>query len=40
MTALKFEVLHAWPEPYAAVPTLSFRLRITEATGAVVHALR
>ena len=39
MTALQFEVLHARPEPYAAVPTLSFRLRITEATGTVVHTL-
>ena len=39
MTALAFEVLSARTEPYAAVPTLSFRLRITESSGAIVHAL-
>ena len=38
MTALSFTVLGARPEPHAAVPTIMFRLGITEATGAEVHA--
>jgi len=34
-----FAVLDARPEPYAAAPTIMFRLRITESSGAPVHAL-
>jgi len=39
MTDLGFAVLEARAEPYAAVPTLMFRLRITEATGERIHTL-
>ena len=39
MTALSFEVLGAQAEPYAAVPTLSLRLRVVEAEGRPVHAV-
>ncbi len=39
MTALGFAVLGARAEPYAAVPTLVLRLRITESTGERVHAI-
>ena len=39
MSDLAFEVLDARAEPYAAVPTIMFRLRITEKTGAPVHAV-
>jgi hypothetical protein len=39
MTTLTFEVLDARPEPHAAVPTIMFRLRITETGGGRVHAL-
>ena len=39
MTSLAFEVVGAAPEPHAAVPTIMFRLRITEPTGGDVHAL-
>jgi len=39
MTALSFEVLGARAEPYAAVPTLMVRLRVTEADGQPVHAV-
>ncbi|HEY2290589.1 MAG TPA: DUF6084 family protein [Thermoanaerobaculia bacterium] len=39
MTALDFSVLGARAEPYAAVPTLMLRLRITESTGERVHAI-
>ena len=38
MTALAFEVLGARPEAHAAVPTIMLRLRITESSGASVHA--
>lgn len=38
MSALSFSVLDAGPEPYAASPTMSFRLRVEETTGSVVHA--
>jgi hypothetical protein len=34
-----FSVLDIQAEPYAAVPQLSARLRISEATGQVVHAM-
>jgi len=39
MTDLGFAVLGARAEPYAAVPTLMFRLRITEETGERIHTL-
>jgi len=39
MSSLSFEVLGARAEPYAAVPTLVFRLRIAEATGERIHAI-
>jgi hypothetical protein len=39
MTELRFEVLDIVPDPGAAAPTLTARLRITEATGAAVHAI-
>ncbi|HKT04950.1 MAG TPA: DUF6084 family protein [Rugosimonospora sp.] len=39
MTELTFACLGARAEQYAAAPTLTFRLRITEDTGAVVHAI-
>jgi hypothetical protein len=37
MSELEFAVEDARAEPYAAVPTLQFRLRVTETTGAQVH---
>jgi len=39
VTSLQFEVLDARAEPYAAVPTLLFRLRLTEADHHPVHAV-
>jgi hypothetical protein len=39
MSQLTFTILGAQAEPYAAVPTLSFRLRIGEAGGTPVHAV-
>jgi hypothetical protein len=39
MTALAFEVLDTYAEPYAAVPTLMFRMRVTEPTAEPVHAI-
>jgi len=36
---LGFTVLEVRAEPYAAVPTLMFRLRITEGTGERIHAI-
>ncbi|MEP6696207.1 MAG: DUF6084 family protein [Pseudonocardiales bacterium] len=39
MTELTFEILDVQPERYAATPNLLFRLRVTEATGATVHAI-
>ncbi len=39
MTSLAFEVLGAAAEPYAAVPTLMLRLRITEDERSPVHAV-
>lgn len=38
MSSLDFEVLGARVLPYAAVPTIMFTLRITEASGYRVHA--
>ncbi len=39
MTALAVEVLDVRPQEHAAAPHLLFRLRVTESSGAVVHAL-
>lgn len=39
MSSLAFEVVGAEPERYGAVPTLNFRLRITDTGGAAIHAL-
>ncbi|MDQ1752468.1 MAG: hypothetical protein QOE71_3524 [Pseudonocardiales bacterium] len=39
MTDLQFTVLDLQPEPFAAAPLLTARLRVEEGTGAVVHAL-
>ncbi|GAC1458776.1 MAG: DUF6084 family protein [Pseudarthrobacter sp.] len=39
MIALAFEVLDIQPEPYAAAPQLSATLRVSESTGAAVHAI-
>ncbi|MET1153053.1 DUF6084 family protein [Arthrobacter sp.] len=39
MTELSFTVLDIQPEPYAAAPQLTARLRVTESSGAVVHAI-
>ena len=39
MNELRFEVLGARAEPYAAGPTVVFRLRIDSASGVPVHAL-
>ena len=39
MISLGFEILGVRAEPYAAVPTLMFRLRITEETGERIHAI-
>jgi hypothetical protein len=36
---LAFELTDARAEPYAAVPTLTFRLEVGEASGASVHAI-
>jgi len=38
MSALSFEVLGSRAEPYAAVPTIMLRLRVTETDGGRVHA--
>jgi hypothetical protein len=39
MSALSFDVLDAHAEPYAAVPTIMFRLRLTEHSDTPVHAV-
>lgn len=39
MSSLAFEVVEARAEPHAAVPTLLFRLRVSEAAGGSIHAL-
>jgi hypothetical protein len=36
---LRFEILGAKAEPYAAVPTLSFALRVEETTGQLLHSV-
>jgi Family of unknown function (DUF6084) len=39
MTELAFEVVDVVPQEHAASPHLLFRLRVTESSGAVVHAI-
>jgi hypothetical protein len=39
MTDLVFDVLDAIPEKFAAAPHLLFRMRVSETSGAVVHAI-
>ncbi|MEA2600030.1 MAG: hypothetical protein QOF89_1022, partial [Acidobacteriota bacterium] len=39
MAGLKFQILGARAEPYAAVPTLVFTLRIEETGGQRIHAI-
>ncbi|MDQ1486862.1 MAG: hypothetical protein QOJ62_2555 [Actinomycetota bacterium] len=39
MTELTFTVIGAEPERYAASPTLTFRMRVAESSGAAIHAL-
>lgn len=39
MTDLAFEVIDVLPQQHAASPHLLFRLRVTETSGAVVHAM-
>jgi hypothetical protein len=39
MAKLTFDCVGAKAEPYAAAPTLSFALRISETTGASIHAI-
>jgi hypothetical protein len=39
MTALSFDVLDVVPEEYAAAPHLLFRMRVSETSGAIVHAI-
>jgi Family of unknown function (DUF6084) len=39
VTDLVFDCVDAQPDHYAAVPTLQLRLRISETTGAQVHAI-
>jgi Family of unknown function (DUF6084) len=39
MARLTFDCIDAHAEPYAAAPTLTFRLHIAETTGASIHAI-
>jgi hypothetical protein len=39
VTELAFEVIDVQPQQHAASPHLLFRLRVTESSGAVVHAI-
>jgi Family of unknown function (DUF6084) len=39
VTALVFDCVGARAEPYAAVPTMTFRLNINETSGTPVHAI-
>ena len=39
MSRLSFKVIDARVEPYAAIPTLVFRLEIAEHTGEQIHAI-
>lgn len=39
MSELDFEVLSVTPDPYAAAPTLLFRLKVSETSGQPVHSV-
>src|SRR5262249_22096541 len=39
MVELNFTVLDAQPEPYAAAPTLKFRLRVRDSMETPIHAI-
>ena len=39
MSELVFDCLEAKPDPYAAAPTMVFRIRISETSGESVHAI-
>ncbi len=39
MTALSFDVLDVAPQEFAAAPHLLFRMRVSETSGATVHAI-
>ncbi len=39
MSEIGFTVLDAKPQPYAAAPTLAFRLRLEEPSGAAIHCV-
>jgi hypothetical protein len=39
MTDLSFDVLDVLPQEFAAAPHLLFRMRVSETSGAVVHAI-
>jgi len=39
MSDLTFEITDAHAEPYAAVPTMAFRMRITEADARPIHSV-
>jgi hypothetical protein len=39
MSEIDFQVLEARAQPYAAIPTLAFRLRIEEPSGATIHSI-
>ncbi len=39
MTVLSFEMVDARPAAHAAVPTILFRLRVVEQSGALIHAM-
>jgi hypothetical protein len=39
MSEIGFTVLDAKPQPYAAVPTMAFRLRLDEPSGATIHSV-
>lgn len=39
MSDIDFDVLGAAPDPYAAAPTLLFRIGLTETTGTPVHSV-
>lgn len=39
MSSLAFSIAGARAEPHAAVPTLNFRLRICEGSGAAIHSM-
>jgi Family of unknown function (DUF6084) len=39
MSEIDFKVLDARPQPYAAAPTLAFRMRLTEPSDAAIHSI-